>query len=61
MNQMAEQFVEAAEEDFDKTLLVRMGKIVVVGLATALFSYIAEKQYDKITDRNQKGNDNAHS
>ena len=43
-----EGFLDGAEEDFEKSILERMGKLVVVGSATIFVSWIAENSYDRV-------------
>jgi hypothetical protein len=53
-----EERIKEAEHEFEKDLLERAGKVIVVGLATVIFSMIVESQYDKFMERRRERDEN---
>lgn len=51
MHDLMEEKLQEIEAEFDRPLWERLGKVIVVGLATLAVGWIAENQYDRSLGR----------
>ena len=58
MKSLMEERIEEKEREYEKGFAERVGKIVVVGVATIIVSMIVESQYDKYMERRQERDEN---
>ena len=58
MEDRFEERVTEVENEFAKSFTERMGKVIIVGMATIAVSMLVESQYDKYMDRRRERDEN---
>lgn len=54
IEEKVEERIQDTEKEFEKGLVERCGKVIVVGVATVIVSMLVESQYDKYMERRRE-------